>query len=116
MTSAPGLDGHRPAGRNGRGRRRRPVETVLMDHDVRGKGPPRASAQGSVPALGRGLLAAGGTPARGHLGAVVAFGAYTAARGAAVRRRGVEAPDRHDPWDVPLTAAAVFRLSRLLAK
>ncbi|GGR14592.1 hypothetical protein GCM10010497_16010 [Streptomyces cinereoruber] len=52
----------------------------------------------------------------GHLGAVVAFGAYTAAWGAAVRRHGTGLPDRHDPWDLPLTAAAVFRLSRLLAK
>ncbi|GAA1519067.1 DUF1360 domain-containing protein [Streptomyces albidochromogenes] len=52
----------------------------------------------------------------GHLGAVVAFGAYTAAWGAAVGARKAKLPDRHDPLDVLFTAAATFRLGRLLSK
>ncbi|MFF4169646.1 DUF1360 domain-containing protein [Streptomyces sp. NPDC001744] len=52
----------------------------------------------------------------GHLGAVVAFGAYTAAWGVAAGARRVRLPDRHDPLDVVMTAAAVFRLGRLLSK
>ncbi|MEV7197020.1 DUF1360 domain-containing protein [Streptomyces sp. NPDC093510] len=52
----------------------------------------------------------------GHFGAVVTFGAYTAAWGAAVRGRGVRLPERPEPWDVLLAATATFRLSRLLSK
>ncbi|KUF16369.1 DUF1360 domain-containing protein [Streptomyces silvensis] len=53
---------------------------------------------------------------RGHVGAVVAFGAYTAAWGAVVARRKTDLPGRHEPLDIVLTATAVFRLSRLLSK
>ncbi|WP_173310239.1 DUF1360 domain-containing protein [Streptomyces fulvorobeus] len=52
----------------------------------------------------------------GHLGAVVAFGAYTAAWAAVIAKRKTRLPERPDPRDVVLTAAAVFRLSRLLSK
>ncbi|MFE2570481.1 DUF1360 domain-containing protein [Streptomyces mirabilis] len=52
----------------------------------------------------------------GHLGAVVAFGAYTAAWSAAVGMRRAKLPDRHEPWDILFAAAATFRLSRLLSK
>ncbi|MEV0528950.1 DUF1360 domain-containing protein [Streptomyces sp. NPDC050439] len=52
----------------------------------------------------------------GHLAAVVAFGAYTAAWGTVAARRRTKAPDGREPWDVLLTATAVFRLSRLLSK
>ncbi len=52
----------------------------------------------------------------GHLGAVVAFGGYTAAWAAVLARRKAKLPDRYEPWDIVLTAAAVFRLSRLLSK
>ncbi|MFD3516826.1 DUF1360 domain-containing protein [Streptomyces sp. NPDC058657] len=52
----------------------------------------------------------------GHLGAVVSFGAYTAAWGAAVAVRKAKLPERPAPQDLLLTAAAVFRLSRLLSK
>ncbi|WP_320781901.1 DUF1360 domain-containing protein [Streptomyces sp. CRN 30] len=55
-------------------------------------------------------------PLRGYLTAMAAFGAYTAAWGAAVRLRGRPLPDRPVPWDVALTAVATFRLSRLLSK
>ncbi|MFI6089596.1 DUF1360 domain-containing protein [Streptomyces sp. NPDC051218] len=53
---------------------------------------------------------------KGHLAAVVAFGAYTAAWGTVAARRKSKAPDSFAPWDVLLTGAAVFRLSRLLSK
>ncbi len=53
---------------------------------------------------------------RGHLAAVAAFGAYTAAWGVAVGVRKAKLPDRHDPLDVLFTAAATFRLSRLISK
>ncbi|MFD5200557.1 DUF1360 domain-containing protein [Streptomyces sp. NPDC058375] len=52
----------------------------------------------------------------GHLGALVAFGVYTAAWGAAVGVRRTALPDRRRPLDLLLTAAAVFRLGRLLSK
>lgn len=52
----------------------------------------------------------------GHLGALVAFGAYTAAWGTAVATRRTNLPDRHQPMDVLFTAAAAFRLGRLLSK
>jgi hypothetical protein len=52
----------------------------------------------------------------GHLGAVVAFGAYTAAWGTAVAVRRTKLPERPAPQDLLLTATAVFRLSRLLSK
>ncbi|MFH8611495.1 DUF1360 domain-containing protein [Streptomyces sp. NPDC018029] len=52
----------------------------------------------------------------GHLGAVVAFGAYTAAWGAAVHLRKTKLPERPEPWDLLLAATATFRLSRLLSK
>ncbi len=52
----------------------------------------------------------------GHLAAVVAFSAYTAAWGAAVGMRKTKLPDRHDPLDTLFTAAATFRLGRLLSK
>ncbi|MET7357957.1 DUF1360 domain-containing protein [Streptomyces sp. NPDC005562] len=52
----------------------------------------------------------------GHAGAVVAFGAYAAAWGAVLGRRKVKLPARCGPGDIVLTAAAVFRLSRLLSK
>ncbi|GHH36218.1 DUF1360 domain-containing protein [Streptomyces candidus] len=52
----------------------------------------------------------------GHLGAVVAFGAYTAAWGAAVAVRRTKLPKRPHPQDLLLTATAVFRLGRLLSK
>jgi hypothetical protein len=52
----------------------------------------------------------------GHLGAVVAFGAYTAAWGAVVAARRTKLPERPHPQDLLLTATAVFRLSRLLSK
>ncbi|MFJ6698252.1 DUF1360 domain-containing protein [Streptomyces sp. NPDC091272] len=51
-----------------------------------------------------------------HLGAVAAFGAYTAAWGAAVAVRKAKLPERPDPQGLLLTATAVFRLSRLLSK
>ncbi len=52
----------------------------------------------------------------GHLGAVVAFGAYAAAWGAAAHLRGAKPAGRPGPWDVLLTGAAAFRLSRLIGK
>ncbi|MFD3849375.1 DUF1360 domain-containing protein [Streptomyces microflavus] len=52
----------------------------------------------------------------GHLGALVAFGAYTAAWGTAVSLRKHELPGRHRPTDVVFAATAVFRLGRLLSK
>ncbi|MEV6757244.1 DUF1360 domain-containing protein [Streptomyces sp. NPDC051214] len=52
----------------------------------------------------------------GHFAAVAAFGAYAAAWGAVAARRKTKAPDGREPWDVLLTATAVFRLSRLLSK
>ncbi|WAL93747.1 DUF1360 domain-containing protein [Streptomyces sp. Je 1-369] len=52
----------------------------------------------------------------GHFGALVAFGAYTVAWGAAVRMRKVPLPERPEPWDVLFAAAATFRLGRLLSK
>lgn len=52
----------------------------------------------------------------GHFAAVVAFGAYTAAWGVVAARHKTKAPDSREPWDVLLTATAVFRLSRLLSK
>jgi len=52
----------------------------------------------------------------GHLGAVVAFGAYTVAWAAVIAARRTKLPERHDPQDILLTATAVFRLSRLLSK
>ncbi|MFJ2257296.1 DUF1360 domain-containing protein [Streptomyces sp. NPDC087844] len=52
----------------------------------------------------------------GHLGAVVAFGGYTAAWAAVLARHKTKLPDRYEPWDIALTATAVFRLSRLLSK
>lgn len=52
----------------------------------------------------------------GHLGAVAAFGVYTAAWGLAVRKRQAGLPERPEPWDVLFTAAATFRLGRLLSK
>ncbi|MFH9240932.1 DUF1360 domain-containing protein [Streptomyces anulatus] len=52
----------------------------------------------------------------GHLGALVAFTAYTGVWGTAVSVRRNELPDRHQPLDLLLTAAAVFRLGRLLSK
>ncbi|MEI7031865.1 DUF1360 domain-containing protein [Streptomyces pratensis] len=55
-------------------------------------------------------------PLAGHLGALAAFGAYTAAWGAVVGVRRVALPDRHQPLDLLMTAAAVFRLGRLLSK
>lgn len=52
----------------------------------------------------------------GHLGALVAFGVYTAGWGTAVCLRRDVLRDRHRPLDLVLTAAAVFRLGRLLSK
>ncbi|MET9498807.1 DUF1360 domain-containing protein [Streptomyces sp. NPDC006552] len=52
----------------------------------------------------------------GHSAAVVAFGAYTAVWGVAAARRKTRTPVRVEPWDILLTAASVFRLSRLLSK
>jgi hypothetical protein len=52
----------------------------------------------------------------GHLGAVVAFGAYTVAWGAVVAVRKTKLPERPAAQDLLLTATAVFRLSRLLSK
>ncbi|MFH8800798.1 DUF1360 domain-containing protein [Streptomyces sp. NPDC017936] len=52
----------------------------------------------------------------GYLGAMAAFGTYTAAWAALVRHRGRPLPERPEPWDVVLTSVATFRLSRLLSK
>ncbi|WP_239697152.1 DUF1360 domain-containing protein [Streptomyces sp. OspMP-M43] len=52
----------------------------------------------------------------GHLGSLVAFGVYTAVWGMAIGMRKAELPGAHRPTDVVVTAAAVFRLGRLLSK
>jgi len=52
----------------------------------------------------------------GHLGAVVAFGAYTVAWDAVVAVRKTKLPERPVAQDLLLTATAVFRLGRLLSK
>ncbi|MFE8978693.1 DUF1360 domain-containing protein [Streptomyces cyaneofuscatus] len=52
----------------------------------------------------------------GHLGALAAFGAYTAGWGTAIGMRKAELPGAHRLTDVVVTAAAVFRLGRLLSK
>ncbi|MEV6548576.1 DUF1360 domain-containing protein [Streptomyces sp. NPDC051597] len=52
----------------------------------------------------------------GHLGALAAWGGYTAGWAVLLRRRGRPLPVSPEPWDVLLTAAATFRLSRLIGK
>ncbi|MER0448877.1 DUF1360 domain-containing protein [Streptomyces sp. Edi4] len=51
----------------------------------------------------------------GHLGAVMGFAGYAAGWTALHRRSGRPLPEP-DPWDLLLTAAATFRLSRLIGK
>ncbi|MGW6316644.1 DUF1360 domain-containing protein [Streptomyces sp. NPDC055099] len=87
-----------------------------MNHGAPKNESPVGRVRGAVRRVG----AAYGPPEehrlRGHLSAVVAFGAYTAVWGAVAARRKTKAPVGRDPWDVLLTATAVFRLSRLLSK
>lgn len=65
---------------------------------------------------GRAYSAGQERPLGGYLAALAAFGTYTGAWAAVVRRQGRPLPDRPEPWDVALTAVATFRLSRLLSK
>lgn len=55
-------------------------------------------------------------PLGGYAAAMGGFALCTTAWATAARRRGIALPDRPHPWDVALTSAATFRLSRLLAK
>ncbi|MCK8678236.1 DUF1360 domain-containing protein [Streptomyces lichenis] len=52
----------------------------------------------------------------GHAAAIAVYGAYAGAWGAVLSRRRGALPERPEPWDAVFTGAAVFRLSRLLAK
>ncbi|MET9509441.1 DUF1360 domain-containing protein [Streptomyces flavidovirens] len=55
-------------------------------------------------------------PHTGHLAAMAVFGGYTAGWTVLVRRMGRSLPASVNPWDVLFTAAATFRLSRLVGK
>ncbi|MEU9192625.1 DUF1360 domain-containing protein [Streptomyces hundungensis] len=52
----------------------------------------------------------------GHLSAMIGFTGYAAGWAVLHRRRGRPLPAAPGPWDLLLTAAATFRLSRLIGK
>ncbi|MEU5894972.1 MULTISPECIES: DUF1360 domain-containing protein [Streptomyces] len=87
-----------------------------MVQDSREKGAGVRRIRGAFRRAGRAYSSGEEHRLGGHAGAVAAFGAYTAAWGAAVRLRKAPLPERPEPWDVLFAAAATFRLGRLLSK
>ncbi|MFF8556516.1 DUF1360 domain-containing protein [Streptomyces sp. NPDC015501] len=87
-----------------------------MKKTVRGKGAFLRRAEDAFHRVNRAYAPPKEHQLAGHLGSLAAFTAYTGAWGAAVAMGRNRLPDRHQPLDLLLTAAAVFRLGRLLTK
>ncbi|MFI2780649.1 DUF1360 domain-containing protein [Streptomyces sp. ALB3] len=87
-----------------------------MDHSTSRKGTVLGRAGEVFRRVNRAYSPPAEHPLGGHLGALAAFGAYTAAWGVLVGARKTALPDRHQPLDLLVTAAATFRLGRLLSK